>query len=312
MTVRQIEITDRWLSHVGAQGVPVRGAARNRRPVAPRRSRRRRGRYAGDACPRDPAASMRFCYPGKLATSVRGRLKRLQQGANPAELQLGHDCSVEQSHHAAVAPRRALVPDLPAPADLPAQTVELCAGGVPAAYFRVSGRTFERKDPARPPDLPGPQHLQRSARSTDYDRCREEAERDLRWERWQGTLRVARGLACARVRNASHRWFLEQLVTLRDDERSFASGPLRAWRSTGRTLGAVGQLAFELQLWPGSPRGVTVRPHSSAFSEDPPLPAIELDESPDDKPLLVLPPRTFDPGPAYCARSIPGPSAAFG
>ena len=46
--------------------------------------------------PAEPPASMRFGYPGKLATSVRGRLKRLAGGANPAELQLGHDVSVEQ------------------------------------------------------------------------------------------------------------------------------------------------------------------------------------------------------------------------
>ena len=61
------------------------------------------------------APSMRFCYPGKLATSVRGRLKRLAQGASPAELALGHDVSVEQSITLLVAPRRALVPDPPAP-----------------------------------------------------------------------------------------------------------------------------------------------------------------------------------------------------
>ena len=46
--------------------------------------------------PLEPGESLRFGYPGKLATSVRGRLKRLQTGANPAELQLGHDCSAEQ------------------------------------------------------------------------------------------------------------------------------------------------------------------------------------------------------------------------
>jgi len=36
-------------------------------------------------------------------------------------------------------------------------------------------------------------------------------------------------------------------------------------------------------------------PLSAAASEDPPLAALRLDEMPDDKPCLVLPPRTFNP-----------------
>jgi hypothetical protein len=39
-----------------------------------------------------------------------------------------------------------------------------------------------------------------------------------------------------------------------------------------------------------------VRPQSSAFSEDPPLPVIELCESPDEPATLIVPPRTFAPG----------------
>jgi hypothetical protein len=47
--------------------------------------------------PRHTSEATRFGYPAKLATSVRGRLKRLASGANPAELQLGHEVSVEAS-----------------------------------------------------------------------------------------------------------------------------------------------------------------------------------------------------------------------
>src|SRR5512144_2574436 len=98
------------------------------------------------AAPVEVPPSLRFAYADKLATSVRGRLKRLQTGANPAELQLGHDCSAEQcttllGHLDArwyQLPRR--------PSDGPSLPVELCAGGLPAAYFRIGGRSFERKD----------------------------------------------------------------------------------------------------------------------------------------------------------------------
>jgi hypothetical protein len=41
------------------------------------------------------SSSVRFGYPAKLATSVRGRLKRLANGSTPAELQLGDDVSAE-------------------------------------------------------------------------------------------------------------------------------------------------------------------------------------------------------------------------
>jgi hypothetical protein len=39
-----------------------------------------------------------------------------------------------------------------------------------------------------------------------------------------------------------------------------------------------------------------VRPLSTALSEDPPLPALLLAETPEDKASLCLPPRTFSPG----------------
>jgi hypothetical protein len=35
---------------------------------------------------------------------------------------------------------------------------------------------------------------------------------------------------------------------------------------------------------------------SSAFSEDPPMPLIELVESPDEPASVIVPPRTFNPG----------------
>jgi hypothetical protein len=35
---------------------------------------------------------------------------------------------------------------------------------------------------------------------------------------------------------------------------------------------------------------------STAVAEDPPMPALMLAETPEDKPTLILPPRTFNPG----------------
>jgi len=54
-------------------------------------------------------------------------------------------------------------------------------------------------------------------------------------------------------------------------------------------------LSISLRLWSGSPKAVSLLPLSAAGSEDPPLPALILAETPDDKACLVLPPRTFNP-----------------
>jgi hypothetical protein len=289
MTVRQIEIADRWLAQWARKVFPyatqretegvsivvdLDGGAPASLVAAP---------------PRQPPESMRFCYPGKLATSVRGRLKRLAQGASPAELALGHDLSVEQAI--------ALLSHLDAHwyqlrrtgAAAATMTIELCGGGVPGAFFRVGGRTFDRKDPLGRLTYQGSQHLATLGALTDYDRFREEAERNFAWERWQGRYEW-RDAAVTRVDGAQHRWFLEQLVSLRDDERT------RLGWVTRVALDAGGSLSVELKAWPGVPRTYAVRPMSSAFSEDPPIPVLELAESPDEPASLVVPPRTFSPG----------------
>ena len=50
---------------------------------------------------------------------------------------------------------------------------------------------------------------------------------------------------------------------------------------------ADGELALSLRLWSAPPRCVAVRPLSTALSEDPPLPALLLAETPEDKASLV-------------------------
>ena len=302
MSVRQIEITDRWLSQWARKVFPYAEQRETEGLSLVVDLDSGTGASLVTIPPRPAPPSMRFCYPGKLATSVRGRLKRLAQGASPAELALGHDVSVEQSI--------TLLSHLDAhwyqtrrrnPGTT--QTVELCGGGVAGAYFRVCGRTFDRKDPLGRLTYQGSQHLATLGALTDYDRYREEAERNLPWERWQGRYEW-REAALVRVGSEHHRWFLEQLVTLRDDERT------RLGYVTRVALDTAGGLAIEMKLWPGAPRTVAVRPQSSAFSEDPPLPMLELCESPDEGPSVIVPPRTF--APARQLRSMDsGPERRF-
>jgi hypothetical protein len=238
--------------------------------------------------PHKAPPSLRYGYPRQHATSVRGRLKRLQTGSNPAELQLGHDCSVEQCTHL-LGHLDAHWYQLPRNrAGLPRASIELCAGGIPGAYFRVGGRTFDRKDPLGRLSFQGAQHLQTLGALTDYDRGREEAERTYTWERWQGVYEW-REASVARTGAVQHRWNLDQLVAVRDDER------VRLGYVARVAFGPRDELSLALRLWSGNPKSIPVRPLSSAVTEDPPVPALLLAESPDDKPSLILPPRTFNP-----------------
>jgi hypothetical protein len=232
---------------------------------------------------------MRYCYPGKLATSVRGRLKRLGAGGTPAELQLGHDTSVEGS--------MALLSHLDAQwyqvagsgIEATRAELQLTAGGVPAAYFRVGGRTFDRQDPLGRMTFQGAQHLQTLGALTDYDRYKEEAERNWPWERWQGDY----GWTHATLKRRDptrYRWFLDQLVVVRDDERT------RMGYVTRVALGESGEFALSLALWPGQPRTIAARPTSSAFSEELPMPAIMLAATEEEPATIILPPRSFNPG----------------
>ena len=288
MSVKQIELADRWLAMWARKVFPYARQRETEGPVILVDLDGGTGAALVPGVPLEPGEWLRFGYPGKLATSVRGRLKRLQTGANPAELQLGHDCSAEQCTTLLgyldarwyQLPRRA--------PDGASATVELCAGGLPAAHFRVSGRTFERKDPAKQMSFEESQHLQVLPPVGDYDRGREDAEREWAWETWQGALEP-REATVVRDSDEVHRWSLDQLAIAR------SGGLLRVGFVTRVAFDAPADLALTLRLWTSAPKAIALRPLSAAGSEEAPLPALILDETPDDKASLVLPPRTFNP-----------------
>ncbi|MET0682561.1 MAG: hypothetical protein ABWZ29_04380 [Casimicrobiaceae bacterium] len=294
MSVRQIELTDRWLAMWARKVFPYAQQRETEAPVLIIDLDGGAGATLAGSVPPNPAASMRFGYPAKLATSVRGRLKRLQSGANPAELQLGHDCSIEQcttllghldSRWYQISRRRP---------DLPERTVELCSGGLPAAYFRASGHTFERKDSAGRLSFSEAQKLQTLGAVPDYDRGRESSETEWAWEQWEGTCE-RREASVVRASGPGRRWTLDQLAILRIGGELRVGSVTRVSLGADGQLGAEGQLALTLRMWSGTPVAMTLLPLSAASSDDPPLPALRLDETPDDKPCLVLPPRTFNP-----------------
>ena len=90
----------------------------------------------------------------------------------------------------------------------------------------------------------GTQHLATLGALTDYDRNKEEAEKTWTWERWQGTYDWA-SASVRRVGAGQHRWHLDQLVVVRDDER------VRCGYVTRVALDSHGDLAVTLKLWAG-------------------------------------------------------------
>ena len=290
MTVRQIELTDRWLSMWARKVFPYAQQRETEGPLIVIDLDAATGAVLLPVGPRNAGEATRYGYPAKIVTSVRGRLKRLASGANPAELQLGHDASVEacttlltylDSRWYALPPRRTSAE--------PNASVELCVGGLGAAYFRVAGRTFSSADLLGRLSYQGTQHLATLGALTDYDRNKEEAEKVWAWESWQGSYDWT-AATLRRVGTGAHRWHLDQLVVLRDDER------IRCGYVTRVALDNRGELAVSLKLWPGSATAVAVRALTTMLVEDPPAPAVTLAETPDQKACVIIPPRTFSAG----------------
>lgn len=289
LSVRQIELADRWLGQWARKIFPYAQQRETEGPVILMDLDSAIPGWLAKSAPAQPPPSMRFGYPGKLATSVRGRMKRLAAGATPAELQLGHDTSAEGSAallaHLDVHWYQAVDRDAAGGHD----SMELTAGGVQSAYFRVGGRTFDRQDPLGRLTFQGAQHLQTLGALTDYDRYKEDAERNWPWERWQGHYAWT-AAKLVRREPTQYRWFLDQLVVVRDDERT------RLGYVTRVAVAPPNELAMSLALWPGQPRSIAVRPTSIAFSEELPLPGLLLAATEQEPVSLVVPPRTFNPG----------------
>lgn len=305
MSVRQIELTDRWLGMWARKVFPYTQQRETEGPVISVDLDGPGGAALAVGGPRHAGEATRFCYPAKLASSVRGRLKRLATGANPSELQLGHDVSVEAcstllTH---LDSRWYALPLKRGPGKQVQTGLELCTGGMGAVYFRISGRSFSSKDLVGHLSYQGTQHLATLGALTDYDRHKDEAERVWAWERWQGNYEWS-SASLHRVGAGQHRWYLDQLVVVRDDDR------LRCGHVTRVAQDARGDMMVALKLWAGAPSAMAIRALTTMLVEEAPVPAVLLGATPEDKACIVVPPRTFNAGRVF--RTIAsGPERRF-
>ncbi len=57
---------------------------------------------------------------------------------------------------------------------------------------------------------------------------------------------------------------------------------------------AVGELTLGIKLWSGAPTAIAVRALTTMLVEEAPIPTVILGATPDEKPAMLVPPRTFN------------------
>ena len=302
LTVRQIELTDRWLDQWARKVFPYAKQRETEGPVIVIDLDGAHGAVLATTATGTQGPSIRFGYPAKISTSVRGRLKRLAGGATPAELQLGDDVSSEAAaallthldarwHQASGGPRRKR-----------STAVEITAGGIEAAYFRVGGRSFRQQDPlGRDTDMT--KYLATVGGISDFDRRREQDERSWPWEKWYGVSEW-RDAAVKHAGASVYQWFLDQLVAVRED------GQTRLGHVSRIAIEQDGGIALALKLWPGDPKVYSVRLVNPNKTEEPPVPALILADTAEESTTLVMSPRAFVPN-RIMRCDEPGPVRKF-
>ena len=284
-SVRQIELTDRWLGQWARKVFPYAKQRENEGPVIVIDLEGPHGALLAATGSGTHAASARFGYPAKLTTSVRRRLKRLASGSEPADLQLGDDVSAEAAtallrhldqrwNHVPAAGRRKR-----------STAVEVTVGGIEAAYFRVGGKSFSRQDPLGRDSDPT-RYLQTVGGISDFDRRREQAERSWPWEKWYGVCEW-REATIKHQGDSNYHWFLDQLVAVREDAQT------RLGHVSRIAIETDGALSLSLKLWPGDPKVFAVRLVNPNGTEEVPVAAVLLADAPEEPATLVMSPRAF-------------------
>ena len=302
LTVRQIELADRWLGQWARKVFPYAKQRESEGPVIIVDLEGPHGAVLASTSAGNHSSSVRFGYPAKLATSVRGRLKRLANGTTPSQLQLGDDVSADAAtvllrhldarwHHVPAAGHRKR-----------STAIEVAAGGTEAAYFRVGGRSFNRQDPLGR-DTDPTRYLQTVGGISDFDRRKEQAERSWPLEKWYGVCEF-REASIKHQNGGSYHWFLDQLVVVREDAQT------RLGHVSRLAVDPEGGMALSLKLWPGDPKVFAVRLVNPNGTEEAPAAALLLAESPEEPATLVMSPRAFVPN-RIMRCDEPGPVQKF-
>ncbi|HSC24466.1 MAG TPA: hypothetical protein VLG08_12180 [Casimicrobiaceae bacterium] len=302
LSVRQIELTDRWLGLWARKLFPYAKQRESEGPIVVVDLEGTHGAVLVPTAASAQGAALRYGYPAKLSTSVRGRIKRLAGGASPAELQLGDDVSAEAAGVLLAHLDDCWHQVVEGGSRKRSKAVEIVAGGIECAYFRVGGKSFRKVDPLGRDSDPT-KYLQTVGGISDFDRRKEEAERSWPWEKWYGSPEW-REASIRRQGGTGYQWFLDQLVVVRED------GEVRLGHVSRVAVEPDGAISVAVRLWPGRPRVFAVRLVNPNGTEEPSVPALLLEEAPEEPTSLVLSPRAFVPN-RIMRCDEPGPVRKF-
>jgi hypothetical protein len=287
LSVRQIELADRWLATWARKLFPYAKQRESEGPVVVVDLEGSRGAALVASATGAEGKALRFGYPSKLATSVRGRHKRLAGGASPSELGLGDDVPADVAgtllEH--LDARWTRVATSAGRARSKAQ--DIAVGGIESAYFRIGGRSFHQVDPLGR-DTDPTKYLQTVGGISEIDRRKEQAERNWPWERWYGSVDW-RHASIRRQDAGTYHWFLDQLVAVRDE------GELRLGHVSRVARTADGAVELSLRVFAGAPKVFAVRLVNPNRTEEPAVAALMLEASPEEPATLVMSPRAFLP-----------------
>ena len=302
LSVRQIELTDRWLGLWARKLFPYSKQRESEGPIIVVDLEGTHGAVLVPTAASAQGAALRYGYPAKLSTSVRGRIKRLATGASPSDLQLGDDVSAEAAS-ALLAHLDASWHQVTAGGSRKrSKAIEIAASGIECAYFRIGGKSFRRADPLGR-DTDPTKYLQTVGGISDFDRRKEEAERNWPWEKWYGSSDW-REASIRRQGGSGYHWFLDQVVVARED------GETRLGYVSRVAVETDGALSVAVKLWPGRAQVFAVRLVNPNRTEEPPVPALLLEEAPEEPTSVVLSPRAFVPN-RIMRCDEPGPVRKF-
>jgi hypothetical protein len=231
----------------------------------------------------------------ELGTSVRKRVSRLRKGETPAALGLGEDVTAPLAESLLTMLYRRWCEDKQSrahPRRSASGTAQTCSG-MAAVYYFVTGRAFAAR--GGPQKISQVQHEQIATLGRVAIREEEPGPAsDFTVENWQIKDESASGLRLGRVDPAaSSRLVLGQLLGIRlADAKAFLLCTVK-WLSVSVEF----ELRIGVQILPGIPQGVAVRPAGAVTSAEgytPAflLPAVAALQTPE---MLVVPAGWFKP-----------------
>ena len=123
------------------------------------------------------------------------------------------------------------------------------------------------------------------------------------WEKWYGTCEW-REASLKHQGASAYRWFLDQLVVVRDE------GETRLGHVSRLVAETDGATMVSVRLWAGEPKVFAVRLVNPNHTEEAPVAALLLTETPEEPATLVLSPRAFVPN-RIMRCDEPGPVRKF-